>query len=156
MARYFTGINSKSFLEGFDPESQTFDKRKLPESQYSARVYLTEPVWLEFGDRLFLLKSKFSARRAITLTEKHGGIPIVLECGPDKLVCYSDPENARWCYSLSPVRVNQIYKVERKLSFLGVDIAYVLKRMEPKELKNLDYIYKSNLVELPDGPRKAG
>lgn len=133
MNRYFSGINSISFNRGFDLETKTFDKSKVPEMEFPGHVfYIKNPILLETDRLLTFFRFKTPSRRARELTKKHGGVPIVFETHPDEstLIDASRPLQ-RWEHvQRNPcARVERLYACTSNVRVGRIELAHVLEKL---------------------------
>jgi hypothetical protein len=139
MQRYFTGINGESFLKGFDSDNSVFHKDRVEGIKHPSQIYFVRnPIVLDLGDTIILIKRKFFARRAIGLSRKHGGLPVILECFPQESNVSRDEDHKHWYVLDCPsVTIGPVYCVKRKFSILGEEFAYQLEEIEPRQARGL-------------------
>ncbi len=139
MTRYFTGINSVSFLEAFNQHKETLDKRLIEGVQNPEKIWLVaDPFLLNLNSKTTLLRHKSSARQAVELSGKHGGFPLVIECGlkPYSL-CQIEGHPCWFIYEGPEVRIRNIYRVKKQYSLGKTDLAFALARTTPEQVRAL-------------------
>lgn len=134
----YSGINSQSFLEGFNPTTREFVKSRLPQMRFPNKIYFNTPqVVLELGDTT-LLSDYCTGHIATKRAKYHGGIPIVFSADLGNLPLHFDftagrTKEANRVLNFHTVRVGNIYRVELFVK----NLCTVLTRLTKEEETDL-------------------
>lgn len=132
MTEIYSGINSKTFLEYFNPESRTFNKSNTG-MRYPDKIFFYNPYFALGVGKRKIIHHYACGEIARVRAEKWGGIPIVFSAEyPQSSFLYElnksgKERKRRLILEQQAVRVNSIYLVTgtvRNICTLLKDISY--------------------------------
>ena len=119
----YSGINSLSFLKGYNLDTREFDKRFVPTMAHQHTIYVYHARFTYSLGKFQVLHGPSCAHRAKVLSARHGGEPFVFAIDSDIVLSqfpvFSDyGKRNRSGINTSKIAVSAVYRVRHSLGAL--------------------------------------